>query len=129
FEPAPDLPAVMADRVQLQQVILNLMLNGIEATSGSDESNRTLWVRTHHSGMEEVRVSISDSGAGIAPRDLDRIFDAFVTTKTGAFGMGISISRSIVEALCGRLWVESEPGRGATFSFTLPVSNVRSSSS
>jgi len=125
FEPAGDLPPVTADRVQLQQVILNLMLNGIEAMGTVEESRRTLWVRTRLFDPDLIRVSISDGGVGIAPGDLERIFDAFVTTKADGLGMGLSISRSIVEAHGGHLWAESQPGGGATFLFTLPVARAQ----
>jgi C4-dicarboxylate-specific signal transduction histidine kinase len=124
FEPAPDLPPVLADRIQLQQVVLNLMLNAIDAMSDIDPAQRRLRVGAEHSGPDHVCVSISDTGVGLLPSDLERIFDAFVTTKAGGLGMGLSISRSIIEAHGGRLWVESEPGRGATFRFTLPIAGT-----
>jgi len=127
FEPASDLPLIMADRVQLEQVILNLMLNGIEAMSATDGLQRVLRIRTQPWESDEILVAIEDAGIGIAPRDLDQIFDAFFTTKVGGLGMGLSISRSIVEAHGGRLWAVSEPGRGAVFQFTLPVSRRRTS--
>lgn len=121
FEPAANLPPVMGDRVQLQQVLLNLILNGIEAMSATEEARRVLRIRTHDYEAEEILVAIDDSGAGVLPRDTDQIFAAFFTTKVDGLGMGLSISRSIVEAHGGRLWVISDPGHGATFQFTLPV--------
>jgi C4-dicarboxylate-specific signal transduction histidine kinase len=123
FEPAPDLPPVMADRIQLEQVILNLMLNGIEAMSAIDPSRRVLSISTERGESDDVVVAIADRGVGVTPRDLDRIFDAFFTTKADGLGMGLSISRSIVDAHGGRLWVASELGHGATFRFTLPVAH------
>jgi signal transduction histidine kinase len=120
FEPAMNLPPVMADRVQLQQVLLNLILNGIEAMSSS-EGSRVLRIRTHGYEAGEVLIAIDDSGVGVSPRDMDQIFTAFFTTKADGLGMGLSISRSIVEAHGGRLWAISDPGHGATFQFTLPV--------
>jgi len=121
FEPAPDLPRVMADPVQLQQVLLNLILNGIEAMSTTDGHQRVLRIRTHDYEAEEILVAVDDSGVGMGPREMDQIFAAFFTTKTDGLGMGLSISRSIVEAHGGRLWAISDPGHGATFQFTLPV--------
>jgi C4-dicarboxylate-specific signal transduction histidine kinase len=121
FTPAANLPLVMADRVQLQQVIVNLMLNGIEAMSEVEPSRRVLSVDTRRSAAGEIRVAISDTGVGLAREDLDRIFAAFVTSKADGLGMGLSISRSIVEAHGGRLWAEDRSGSGATFVFTLPV--------
>ena len=124
FEPADPLPRAMADRVQLEQVILNLLLNAIEAMRDTPEERRALWIRTG-AGADEIRLAVEDAGSGVAPGDRDRIFDAFVTTKADGLGMGLSISRSIVEAHGGRLWVESEPGCGARFQFTLPVAPDR----
>jgi C4-dicarboxylate-specific signal transduction histidine kinase len=124
YEPAVDLPLVMADRVQLEQVIVNLMLNGIEAMSETDPSRRVLAISTRRDD-EGVRIAVEDAGAGIAPRDRDRVFEPFFTTKAEGLGMGLSISRSIVEAHGGQLWVATETGRGATFQFTLPIARSR----
>jgi C4-dicarboxylate-specific signal transduction histidine kinase len=121
FEPFPNLPLVMADEIQLQQVLLNLILNGIEAMSSIDEGQRVLRIRTHDYEGEEILVAVDDSGVGVGPREIDQIFAAFFTTKADGLGMGLSISRSIVEAHGGRLWAISDPGHGATFQFTLPV--------
>jgi PAS domain S-box-containing protein len=121
-ELAADLPSVMADRVQLQQVLMNLVLNGIDAMKGSD-SLRDLTIATRRDG-EACVVSVTDTGPGLPLQQADRIFDAFFTTKSDGTGMGLAISRSIVEAHGGRLWAEPRPGRGAAFHFTLPVSAV-----
>ncbi|HUG35813.1 MAG TPA: ATP-binding protein, partial [Candidatus Limnocylindrales bacterium] len=118
---APKLPAVHGDRVQLQQVLLNLILNGLDAMRETSASRRTLVLQTAPDGETAVRVVVRDGGPGIAPGSLDQIFDAFHTTKPGGLGMGLAISRSIVEAHGGRLSAENAPDGGATFTFTLPV--------
>jgi signal transduction histidine kinase len=118
-EPAADLPPVMGDRVQLQQVVMNLILNGIEAMSTVEDRERDLVIKTQRGEGDEVRVVVQDSGIGFDPLSAERIFDAFHTTKPGGLGMGLSISRSIVESHGGRLWAVSNDGPGATFQFTL----------
>jgi C4-dicarboxylate-specific signal transduction histidine kinase len=118
-EPAADLPPVMGDRVQLQQVVMNLILNGIEAMSTVEDRERDLVIKTQRGEGDEVRVVVQDSGIGFDPLRAERIFDAFHTTKPGGLGMGLSISRSIVESHGGRLWAVSNDGPGATFQFTL----------
>jgi C4-dicarboxylate-specific signal transduction histidine kinase len=112
-----DLPLVPADRVQLQQVMMNLMLNGMEAMG---ELGGELTISTR-SEPGAVLVSVSDTGLGIAPGQLEKIFGAFYTTKAGGTGMGLAISRAIIEAHGGRLWATANPERGATFHFTLPT--------
>jgi signal transduction histidine kinase len=114
------LRAVLADRIQIQQAIINLLLNAFDAVSEAEENSRqvTLSVLAEDSGC--IRVLVRDSGLGIEPETLPRIFDAFFTTKPGGMGMGLAISRSIVETHGGRLGVSSSPGRGATFEITLP---------
>ena len=119
---ASDLPKVMADRVQLQQVFMNLMMNGIDAMKHTN-GERELTI-TSRQEEDEVLVSVSDTGMGLPPRIADRIFDAFFTTKEHGTGMGLSISRSIVESHGGRLWVVENSSRGASFCFTLPTDVV-----
>jgi PAS domain S-box-containing protein len=119
-ELAANLPSVMSDRVQLQQVVLNLILNGIEAMSTVQDHPRELVIRTQRGeDDDEICVAVQDSGIGLDPRSRERIFDPFHTTKPGGLGLGLSISRSIVESHGGRLWAVSNDGPGATFQFTL----------
>ena len=115
---APGLPPVVGDRVQLQQVVLNLLLNAIEAMT--EESHRNLTVRTAEVG-DTVTMSVQDSGRGLGDAELERIFDAFYTTKPEGLGMGLSISQSIVETHGGRLWGRRNADRGMTFHFSLPA--------
>jgi signal transduction histidine kinase len=118
---APGLPPVCGDRVQLQQVILNLLMNGLDAMREPGESKRTLVLRTLSEGPASVVVAVEDSGVGIDEADLEHVFHAFYTTKADGLGMGLAIARSIVEAHGGRLSARNNPGGGATFSFTLPT--------
>jgi C4-dicarboxylate-specific signal transduction histidine kinase len=120
-ELAADLPASVGDRVQLRQVIVNLILNGIEAMSDVADRPRRLVIRSQIQDSGEVLVAVRDSGIGIAPKDEKLIFDAFFTTKTQGMGMGLSISYSIIEAHGGRLWASSNSDHGATLQFTLPA--------
>jgi PAS domain S-box-containing protein len=113
-------PPVMADRVQLQQVLMNLMLNGIDAMKDTDGA-RELVIRSQRSENGNVLVRVSDTGLGLPPQQADQLFSAFFTTKPHGTGMGLSISRSIVESHGGRLWAASNSPRGASFSFTLPT--------
>jgi PAS domain S-box-containing protein len=115
-----DLPVVIGDRVQLQQVILNLVRNGSDAMSGVEDRPRQLVVRTARDGDNAVRMTVQDSGIGIDPRNMDRLFDAFYTTKSAGMGMGLSVSRSIIESHHGRLWAVANDGPGTTFSFSIP---------
>jgi C4-dicarboxylate-specific signal transduction histidine kinase len=118
---APGLPPVCGDRVQLQQVILNLLMNGLDAMREPGESERTLVLRTFSEGPASVVVAVEDSGVGIDEADLEHVFHAFYTTKADGLGMGLAIASSIVEAHGGRLSARNNPGGGATFSFTLPT--------
>jgi PAS domain S-box-containing protein len=118
-ELAEDLPKVMADRVQLQQVFMNLMLNGIDAMNGKTGGGE-LTIRSEP-GDAQLLISVSDTGVGLPPEQADQIFSAFFTTKDKGTGMGLPISRSIIESHGGRLWATGASGRGATFQFTLPT--------
>jgi C4-dicarboxylate-specific signal transduction histidine kinase len=119
-ELAPDLPPVLGDRIQLQQVILNLMLNGIEAMSGVSDRLRRLLIRSQVLESLQVLVSIEDSGIGVKAEIMSRLFEPFFTTRSQGIGMGLPISRSIVEAHGGRLWAESTVNQGSVFQFSLP---------
>ena len=119
---AANLPSVLGDRVQLQQVILNLMMNGIEAMSSVSDGSRQLLIKTQRDDSEQVLISVTDSGIGLDPKHAEHLFEAFFTTKTEGMGMGLSISRSIIEAHGGRLWATPNAGSGATFQFTVPMS-------
>jgi PAS domain S-box-containing protein len=125
-ELAGGLPLIRGDRVQLQQVMLNLIINAIEAMSGLDEGPRELLIRTVKGEAGDVRVAVRDWGPGVAPAELERLFQAFYTTKPSGLGLGLSICRSIVEAHRGRLWASASAPRGATFQFTLPIDSARS---
>ena len=138
---ANDLPLIMGDRIQLQQVVLNLLVNAIEAMSGVSEGPRELWVSSQKvaeipdeanegkfasessagAARTHVLIAVRDSGPGLDPSALNRLFEAFYTTKPQGLGMGLLISRSIVEAHGGRLWAKATPPRGAIFRFTLPI--------
>jgi signal transduction histidine kinase len=118
-ELAEELPLVTGDRVQLQQVVLNLLLNAAEAMSGVEDRLRLLVIRTE-SDHEGVRLSVQDTGVGFEPEYLPRLFEAFYTTKSGGMGIGLSVSRSIIVSHRGRLWAELNDGPGATFTFSVP---------
>lgn len=120
-ELASGIPAVMADRVQLQQVVVNLIQNGIEAMSAVTDRPRRLVVRSDLQGADQVAVAVRDCGVGIDPKHNKRLFDAFFTTKARGMGMGLSISHSIIEAHGGRLWATNNSDHGATVQFTLPA--------
>jgi PAS domain S-box-containing protein len=120
-ELAADLPATIGDRVQLQQVIVNLVLNGIEAMSAVTDRPRRLVIRSDRQDSDQVLIAVRDSGVGIAAKDIRRIFDAFFTTKAQGMGMGLSICHSIIEAHGGRLWASTNSDHGATLQFTLPA--------
>jgi len=121
---AGDLPLVLGDRVQLQQVLLNLVVNGMDAMSKAEEADRRLEIRGRpetHDGAQAITISVQDRGIGLQAGHTERLFEAFYTTKPHGMGMGLAISRSIIEAHGGRLWAESNRGPGATFSFRLPA--------
>jgi signal transduction histidine kinase len=115
-----DLPPVRGDRVQLQQVILNLLLNAADAVRDLDDRPREVVVRTERDEGDCVRLTVQDTGMGFEPQDAERLFDTFYTTKNGGMGIGLSVSRSIIGWHAGRLWATPNDGPGATFSFTLP---------
>jgi C4-dicarboxylate-specific signal transduction histidine kinase len=121
---AEDLPRVRGDRVQVQQVIINLIMNAIEAMSGVGTASRGLLIGTGLEVSSGVLVSVQDSGPGLDVEDLGRLFDAFYTTKPGGMGMGLSICHSIIEAHGGRIWASRNVGPGATLQFTLPVAST-----
>jgi PAS domain S-box-containing protein len=116
-----ELAPVLGDRVQLQQVIMNLILNAVEAMSSVEEGERELWIETEESQTGGVLVAVRDSGPGIDPELTERVFEPFYTTKTSGMGMGLSICRSIIAAHGGRLWAEASRPRGTVFQFTLPA--------
>jgi C4-dicarboxylate-specific signal transduction histidine kinase len=115
-----EIPPVTGDRVQLQQVILNLLRNASEAMSSIDDRPRQLLIRTEREEDDRVRLSVRDAGVGFKPQDQDRLFDAFYTTRSSGMGIGLSVSRSIIESHHGRLWATPNDGPGTTFSFSLP---------
>jgi C4-dicarboxylate-specific signal transduction histidine kinase len=117
---AESIPPIHGDRVQLQQVILNVIVNAIEAMSGVSEAARELWISTEIDSSSGALVAVRDSGLGLDPVSLEHLFDAFYTTKSSGMGMGLSICRSIIEAHGGRIWAEGNVPQGATFRFTLP---------
>jgi signal transduction histidine kinase len=120
-ELAEGLPIIQGDRVQLQQVILNLVINSVEVMSGVGEGARELLISTGKAEPDSVLVAVRDSGPGLAPATLERLFESFYTTKPGGLGLGLSICRSIIEAHGGRLWACANVPRGAVFQFTMPA--------
>jgi PAS domain S-box-containing protein len=120
-----ELPLILGDRIQLQQVILNLVINGIEAMSAVTDRSRDLLIRSGERESDKVLVEVQDSGIGLETENLDHLFTAFFTTKPQGMGMGLAISRSIIEAHGGRLWATGNEGRGAAFQFTLPACSKR----
>jgi len=119
-ELGPGLPPVVGDKVQLQQVLLNLTVNGMDAMCGTPTGHRRLSIRTRHT-WEGVEVSVTDAGHGIPPDQLSRVFESYHTTKKDGMGLGLSIARSIIETHHGRIWAENDPAGGATFRFVLPA--------
>jgi C4-dicarboxylate-specific signal transduction histidine kinase len=120
-ELAEPLPLIMGDRIQLQQVILNLLRNASEAMAEVNDRPRQLVVRTEREGDAGVRVTVRDAGVGLDRQSLAKLFDTFYTTKQGGMGIGLSVSRSIIERHHGRMWAEPNAGPGATFAFSIPV--------
>jgi signal transduction histidine kinase len=118
---AEELPRIQGDRVQLQQVMLNLILNAIQSMRGVQDGNRELHISTESIEPEGVCVAVRDTGPGLSPESLSRLFETFYTTKPDGMGMGLSISRSIIEAHDGKLWAIGCEPRGALFQFTIPA--------
>ena len=118
---------IIGDRVQLQQVIINLIVNSIEAMAAVTERRRELTLTAREHDRDYVLVAVQDSGVGIDPEQLDRVFNPFFTTKSDGMGMGLSICRSIIEAHGGELWASSNDGPGVTFQFTVPFVHVAES--
>jgi C4-dicarboxylate-specific signal transduction histidine kinase len=121
---APDLPAVLGDAIQLQQVTLNLLMNGIEAMSGVTDRPRQLVVLSELLDGGQIHVSVEDSGTGLSPEVMARLFEPFFTTRAKGIGMGLPTSRSIIEAHGGKLWAEPNGSHGATFQYTMPSAGV-----
>jgi signal transduction histidine kinase len=119
-EPNAQAPQVMGDRIQLQQLLLNLLTNAIESMAANDEP-RMLCVKSDIHAGGGVKVSVADTGTGFDLQDIDRMFNPLYTTKSGGMGMGLSICRSIIEAHDGRIWVTPNKPRGAVFQFILPA--------
>lgn len=124
LELARDLPSVMADSIQIEQVILNLLHNAIEAMNETGNGKRNLVVSSRQADEDQLEVQVRDTGPGLDPSMVDKLFDTFFSTKENGMGLGLAISRSIIEAHGGQLWADSETGRGATFYFSLPVSGL-----
>jgi len=118
-----NLPPVLADRTQLEQVLLNLVVNAMDAMESVAETARQIIVSTAAPGNGNVEVTVSDCGTGIAPDKLPLLFDSFFTTRKEGMGLGLSIAKSIVVAHHGRIWAENNRSSGASFHFTLPISN------
>lgn len=125
---AEDLPPIQADRVQLQQVVLNLIVNAIEAMAAVGEGGRELLISTGRDASDGVHVTLRDSGPGLDPKNVERLFEAFYTTKPTGMGMGLAICRSIIEAHGGRMWAGANEPRGAVFQFTLPLASEQTTS-
>jgi len=120
------LPVAHGDRVHLQQVLLNLILNGMDAMAAGEGLERQLTVRASTGNDGDIEVAVSDSGTGIPPEKIKQLFEPFFTTKPDGMGMGLAISRTIIEAHGGKIWAENHARRGATFRFTLPVKHRNS---
>jgi signal transduction histidine kinase len=114
------IPDVLADRVQLRQVVLNLITNAVEAMTSVDANSRLMHLKTERDESQNIVITVQDSGPGVDPQNIERIFDRFFTTKTQGMGMGLAICRSIVEAHNGRLWVEAGDHQGSLFRISLP---------
>ena len=120
------LAPVQGDRVQLQQVLVNLILNAVEAMSSVEDGTRNLSLRSEQSQTGGILVAVRDSGPGIDPASIERVFEPFYTTKASGIGMGLSICRTIINGHGGRLWMSANEPRGAVFQFTLPAAQENS---
>ena len=120
-ELAIDLPPIRVDGIQIDQVLMNLIRNAVEAMRETEGGPRDLTIRSRRAGEDYIEIVVEDTGPGLAPKAANKVFDAFYTTKTEGMGMGLAIGRTIIEAHGGRLWAESDPGRGTSFRFTLPI--------
>jgi signal transduction histidine kinase len=118
---AKDLPPVQGDRVQLQQVVVNLVMNAVEAMNAVEQGNRALQIGTARVPEDSVSITVRDSGPPLKPEGLDRFFDAFYSTKASGMGIGLAICRFIIEAHGGRIWATANVPRGATLHITLPA--------
>jgi signal transduction histidine kinase len=125
MELSAGLPVILGDRIQLQQVLLNLIINGIEALQPIADRPRELVIRSEQDGMHRALVTVMDCGIGLSPESPQSIFDAFVTTKPSGMGMGLSICRSIIQAHGGRIWASPNEPHGAAVRFTLPLHRPR----
>ena len=121
LELAEDLPAVVGDAIQIEQVIMNLVRNGLEAMEETPDENRLLSIRSMRPAENTIQVDVSDCGKGIGGADLEKVFEPFFTTKPEGMGMGLAISRSIIQSHRGRLWATANRVQGCTFHFTLPI--------
>ena len=119
------IPLVAGDRIQIQQVILNLILNSTEALMNMKKQARSITVRTHQQDTQTVTLSVKDNGQGIEAKAMPHLFEPFYTTKQEGLGMGLAICRSIVETHGGHLWAENNPDGGATFYFTIPIAREK----
>jgi signal transduction histidine kinase len=117
---AENLPAVKGDRIQIQQVILNLLRNASDAMRDIEDRPRQLVIKTESDESKNVQLTVRDTGTGFAPKAADRLFESFYTTKAEGMGIGLSISRSIIEAHRGRLWASANDGPGSSFAFSIP---------
>jgi signal transduction histidine kinase len=121
MELSSDLPVVLGDRIQLQQVLLNLIINSIEAMQPITDRQRELVIRSEQDETQHVKITVMDCGVGLSTESAHRIFDAFITTKSSGMGMGLSICRSIIQAHGGRIWASSNEPFGTALKFTLPL--------
>jgi C4-dicarboxylate-specific signal transduction histidine kinase len=120
-----DLPAVLGDSIQIEQVLMNLLRNGLEAMEETPQQDRIVCIRSMRYNDNRIRVDVCDAGSGIAGEDMEKLFEPFFTTKPDGMGMGLSIGRTIIQAHGGQLWASANHDRGSTFHFTLPVGGQR----